>query len=103
LIGEERDQCAECVDFAYRDGVEEDDWFCVVLPPPKPLAEHRFDFAEAFAFMTRSALMAEKLNHHPDWSNVYKTVDVSLSTHDAGGLTELDLKLAAAMNDLARS
>ncbi|EIM71817.1 transcriptional coactivator/pterin dehydratase [Nitratireductor aquibiodomus RA22] len=60
------------------------------------------DFSEAFAFMTRSALMAEKLNHHPDWSNVYKTVDVSLSTHDAGGLTELDLKLAAAMNDLAR-
>lgn len=60
------------------------------------------DFSEAFAFMTRSALMAEKLNHHPDWSNVYKTVDVSLSTHDAGGLTELDLKLAAAMNDLTR-
>ncbi len=56
------------------------------------------DFSEAFAFMTRSALAAEKLNHHPDWSNVYKTVDVTLSTHDAGGLTELDFKLAEAMN-----
>ncbi|WP_295810795.1 4a-hydroxytetrahydrobiopterin dehydratase [uncultured Nitratireductor sp.] len=59
------------------------------------------DFSEAFAFMTRSALAAEKLNHHPDWSNVYKTVDVMLSTHDAGGLTELDFKLAAAMNRFA--
>ncbi len=56
------------------------------------------DFSEAFAFMTRSALVAEKLNHHPDWSNVYKTVDVTLSTHDAGGLTELDFRLAEAMN-----
>ncbi|EKF41804.1 4a-hydroxytetrahydrobiopterin dehydratase [Nitratireductor indicus] len=56
------------------------------------------DFSEAFAFMTRSALAAEKLNHHPDWSNVYKTVDVTLSTHDADGLTELDFKLAEAMN-----
>ncbi|CAN0654754.1 4a-hydroxytetrahydrobiopterin dehydratase [Nitratireductor aquimarinus] len=60
------------------------------------------DFSEAFAFMTRAALAAEKLNHHPDWSNVYKTVDVVLSTHDADGLTELDLKLAAAMNRFAR-
>ncbi|WP_367717045.1 4a-hydroxytetrahydrobiopterin dehydratase [Nitratireductor sp. GISD-1A_MAKvit] len=59
------------------------------------------NFVEAFAFMTRSALAAEKLNHHPDWSNVYKTVDVVLSTHDAGGVTELDLKLAAAMNGFA--
>ncbi|EKF18684.1 4a-hydroxytetrahydrobiopterin dehydratase [Nitratireductor pacificus] len=56
------------------------------------------NFSEAFAFMTRSALVAEKLNHHPDWSNVYKTVDVTLSTHDAGGLTELDFMLAKAMN-----
>jgi 4a-hydroxytetrahydrobiopterin dehydratase len=59
------------------------------------------NFSEAFAFMTRSALAAEKLNHHPDWSNVYKTVNVTLSTHDAGGLTELDLDLARRMNGFA--
>lgn len=59
------------------------------------------DFNEAFGFMARSALVAEKLDHHPEWSNVYKTVDVTLSTHDAGGLTELDIKLAEAMNKLA--
>ena len=51
--------------------------------------------------MTRAALMAEKLDHHPEWSNVYKTVDVTLSTHDAGGVTELDVRLAEAMNRLA--
>lgn len=56
------------------------------------------NFSEAFAFMTRVAMAAEKLDHHPDWSNVYKTVDVKLNTHDAGGLTELDLKLAKRMN-----
>ncbi|WP_309082737.1 4a-hydroxytetrahydrobiopterin dehydratase [Chelativorans sp.] len=64
----------------------------------------RFTFAnfnEAFAFMTRVALAAEKLDHHPEWSNVYKTVDVTLSTHDAGGLTELDFKLATRMNTYA--
>jgi 4a-hydroxytetrahydrobiopterin dehydratase len=64
----------------------------------------RFDFknfGEAFAFMTRVAMAAEKLDHHPDWSNVYKTVDVKLSTHDAGGLTELDLKLAKLMDKYA--
>ena len=59
------------------------------------------DFNEAFGFMARSALVAEKLDHHPEWSNVYKTVDVTLSTHDAGGLTELDIKLAEAMDKLA--
>lgn len=61
----------------------------------------RFEFAnfsEAFAFMTRVALAAEKLDHHPDWSNVYKTVDVTLNTHDAGGLTQLDFDLAQRMN-----
>ncbi|WP_395449257.1 4a-hydroxytetrahydrobiopterin dehydratase [Aminobacter sp. UC22_36] len=56
------------------------------------------NFSEAFAFMTRVALAAEQLDHHPDWSNVYKTVDVTLNTHDAGGLTELDFKLAKRMN-----
>ena len=59
------------------------------------------DFNAAFGFMTRAALMAEKLDHHPEWFNVYKTVEVTLSTHDAGGLTELDVKLAEAMNRLA--
>jgi 4a-hydroxytetrahydrobiopterin dehydratase len=59
------------------------------------------DFNEAFGFMARAALIAEKLDHHPEWSNVYKTVDVTLSTHDAGGLTELDIKLAEAMDKLA--
>jgi 4a-hydroxytetrahydrobiopterin dehydratase len=59
------------------------------------------DFNEAFGFMTRVALVAEKLNHHPEWSNVYKNVEVTLSTHDAGGLTELDLKLAETMDKFA--
>jgi len=59
------------------------------------------DFSEAFGFMARAALIAEKLDHHPEWFNVYKTVEVTLSTHDAGGLTELDIKLAEAMNALA--
>jgi len=59
------------------------------------------NFSEAFAFMTRSALAAEKMNHHPDWSNVYKTVKVTLSTHDRGGVTELDVELAKRMNRYA--
>lgn len=59
------------------------------------------NFSEAFGFMTRAALVAEKLDHHPEWTNVYKTVEVTLSTHDAGGVTELDVKLAEAMNRLA--
>jgi 4a-hydroxytetrahydrobiopterin dehydratase len=59
------------------------------------------DFNEAFGFMARVALMAEKLDHHPEWFNVYKTVEVTLSTHDAGGLTELDVKLAEAMDKFA--
>ena len=59
------------------------------------------DFNEAFGFMTRAALVAEKMDHHPEWFNVYKTVEVTLSTHDAGGVTELDVKLAQAMNKLA--
>jgi 4a-hydroxytetrahydrobiopterin dehydratase len=59
------------------------------------------DFNEAFGFMARAALVAEKLDHHPEWSNVYKTVDVTLSTHDAGGVTELDIKLAETMDKLA--
>jgi 4a-hydroxytetrahydrobiopterin dehydratase len=56
------------------------------------------DFTEAFGWMTRMALVAEKMDHHPEWFNVYRTVDVTLSTHDAGGLTELDVALAKAMD-----
>jgi 4a-hydroxytetrahydrobiopterin dehydratase len=59
------------------------------------------DFSAAFGFMTRVALVAEKLDHHPEWFNVYKTVNVTLATHDAGGLTGLDIELAQAMDRLA--
>ncbi|NEX15599.1 MAG: 4a-hydroxytetrahydrobiopterin dehydratase [Halochromatium sp.] len=58
------------------------------------------DFSEAFGFMTRVALAAEAMDHHPDWCNLYKTLSVDLSTHDAGGLTELDFQLAARMDAL---
>ena len=59
------------------------------------------NFNQAFGFMTRSALLAEKMNHHPEWFNVYKTVEVTLTTHDAGGVTELDLRMAKAMDRYA--
>src|SRR5579871_1490176 len=59
------------------------------------------DFNAAFGFMTRAALVAEKLDHHPEWFNVYKTVEVTLSTHDAGGITERDVALATAMDQIA--
>ena len=59
------------------------------------------DFNEAFGFMTRAALVAEKMDHHPEWFNVYKNVEVTLSTHDAGGVTERDIALAEAMDKIA--
>lgn len=59
------------------------------------------DFIAAFGWMARAALVAEKLDHHPEWFNVYRTVDVTLSTHDVGGLSALDVKLANAMDALA--
>jgi 4a-hydroxytetrahydrobiopterin dehydratase len=59
------------------------------------------DFNEAFGFMCRAALVAEKSDHHPEWRNVYKTVEVVLATHDAGGVTALDVALAKAMNAIA--
>ena len=62
---------------------------------------HFGSFSEAWGFMSRVALIAEKMDHHPEWFNVYKTVEVTLSTHDAGGLTDLDVKLAEAMHTLA--
>ena len=64
----------------------------------------RFDFSDfnaAFGFMTRVALVAEKMDHHPEWSNVFKTVDITLSSHDAGGLTERDVRLAEAIEQIA--
>jgi 4a-hydroxytetrahydrobiopterin dehydratase len=59
------------------------------------------NFVQAFGWMTQVAMHAEKLNHHPEWSNVYKTVEVALTTHDADGLTALDAKLAQKMDQLA--
>ena len=58
------------------------------------------DFAEAFGWMTQAALWSEKWNHHPEWSNVYNRVTVTLTTHDAGGLSSLDAKLARKMDSL---
>ncbi len=64
----------------------------------KLAATFRFkDFVEAFGFMTRIALVAEKMNHHPDWKNVWSTVEVELTTHDSGGITASDVALAKAM------
>ena len=59
------------------------------------------NFVDAFGWMTRAAIWAEKWNHHPEWDNVYKTVNVVLTTHDAGGLSALDIKLARKMDSLA--
>lgn len=58
------------------------------------------DFVEAFGFMTRVALSAEKVNHHPEWSNVYNKVHIRLTTHDAGGLTDKDFELARKIDDV---
>lgn len=63
---------------------------------------YRFeDFSRAFAFMTRVAMTAERLDHHPEWFNVYDRVDVTLSTHDAGGVTDKDVTLARFMDSIA--
>jgi 4a-hydroxytetrahydrobiopterin dehydratase len=59
------------------------------------------DFSAAFGFMARAALVAEKMDHHPEWTNIWNKVDVTLSTHSAGGLTELDVELAEAMDKIA--
>lgn len=73
--------------------------------PHKAAIEKTFvfaDFKEAFGWMTRIALKAEQMDHHPEWFNVYKTVKVTLTTHDAGGVTPLDVELATYMDDCAR-
>ena len=61
------------------------------------------NFSEAWGFMSRAALAAEKLNHHPEWSNVYNVVDITLTTHASDGLTELDLRLARIIDRLAEA
>lgn len=58
------------------------------------------DFVSAFSFMTKVAITAEKMNHHPEWSNVYNTVNITLTTHDCGGITDLDLELAKKIEEL---
>ena len=72
--------------------------------PGRDAIQRRFafkDFNAAFGFMTRAALVAEKLDHHPEWSNVYNKVDVVLTTHDAGGVTAKDVELAKFMDEAA--
>lgn len=65
---------------------------------------YRFkDFSTAFGFMTRVALVAEQMNHHPEWFNVWNRVDITLTTHDSGGLSSLDLELAGKIDVIARS
>ncbi len=74
------------------------------LEDAKLTREFRFaDFSEAFAFMTRVALLAETMNHHPEWSNVWNRVRVQLTTHDSGGITRRDVDLAAAMDRLVQA
>ena len=60
------------------------------------------DFNQAFGFMTRAALVAEKMDHHPEWFNVYNKVEVTLSTHDAGGVTQNDVDMAVALDTYAK-
>ena len=72
--------------------------------PKRDAISKRFefaDFSEAYAFMSRAALLAEKMDHHPEWFNVYNKVDVTLTTHDADGLSEKDVDMAKAMEGFA--
>ncbi len=74
------------------------------LVPDRDAIHRRFtfaDFSEAWAFMSRVALLAEAQGHHPEWSNVWNRVDITLSTHDAGGLSDKDVTLAQAISKLA--
>ena len=74
------------------------------IPPERDAIARSFtfaDFSAAFGFMARVALLAEQHNHHPEWSNVWNRVDITLTTHDAGGLSARDLALAAAIDRIA--
>jgi len=78
------------------------DWSAA--PGDRPAIRRKLAFADfnaAFGFMTRVALMADKMDHHPEWSNVYNRVEVLLTTHDAGGVTELDIKMARFIDEAA--
>ena len=78
------------------------DWRRADDPRPAIARTLRFaDFNAAFGFMTRVALMADKMDHHPEWSNVYNRVEVLLTTHDAGGVTELDIRMARFIDEAA--
>jgi 4a-hydroxytetrahydrobiopterin dehydratase len=73
--------------------------------PGRDVIARKFEFREfneAFGFMTRVAMLAERMDHHPEWVNVYRTVDVRLTTHDAGGLTDNDIRMARAMDEYAK-
>lgn len=89
-------------DEAIQAGLEKlENW---VLADGKLRQEYKFaNFVRAFGFMTSAAIEAEKMNHHPEWSNVYNRVMVNLVTHSADGITELDFKLAKKMNELAEA
>lgn len=88
---------------AVREGLETVSDWSLASDRSAIMKSFRFrTFNEAFGFMSRVALMAEKSNHHPDWSNSYNKVEVTLKTHDAGGLTEKDFKLARFMDTITR-
>lgn len=90
---------SEALDQAGRDALAAAGWD---VSEAKAEKTYTFgNFIEAFGWMTSAAIVAEKLNHHPEWFNVYKTVKVTLTTHDTGGLSDLDLKLAQKMDALA--
>lgn len=89
-------------DAALRDHVQSLDGWCYDESSGKLEKSFSFpDFNAAWAFMSRVALLAEKMDHHPEWFNVYNRVDAALMTHDAGGVTSLDVEMAAAMNRFA--
>lgn len=90
-------------DDAAKDALDKLDGWSLVEGRSAIMRKFEFkNFNQAFGFMTRAALKAEAMNHHPEWFNVYKTVDVTLATHDAGGITELDIKLATFMDTAAK-
>ena len=80
------------------------DWSAAPGDRPAILRKLVFaDFNAAFGFMTRVALLADKMDHHPEWSNVYNRVEVLLTTHDAGGVTELDIRMARFIDEAAKT